>query len=178
MIRKIFTIDELLASRVTQEKGSVKSQSKKIPVEDEPKLFIGDQPNVPYQFVKCCDAKFSDELVGFVTRGRGVSVHRTACPVIRNTEPSRLVKVCVAGKISRYEVNIKVEADDREGLVKDITHIIADNEVNIVNISQLPCDNGYFELAFVLDIESIDQLERVLSKLEKIPSVRRACKVN
>ncbi|MBI2639061.1 bifunctional (p)ppGpp synthetase/guanosine-3',5'-bis(diphosphate) 3'-pyrophosphohydrolase [Candidatus Peregrinibacteria bacterium] len=187
-VRKIFSVEELLmgglvpAHRKHAGIGTAPPKKKKAKEEDKkPTVVIGGQSNVPYQFVQCCDADFSDELVGYITRGRGVSLHRKRCPVLKNSQDGRLVPVKVAhepGEVGRYPVCITVEADDRVGLVRDISAIIAESSVNIIDARHESLSSENAAMNFVLEIESVDQLERVLSNLEKIPSVRRAFRVN
>ncbi len=188
VVRKIFTQEQLLfgglkmAPRKSQ--NGIGSKKKKSDAQDEkkPTVMIGGEANMPYQFVQCCDAGFGDDLVGYITRGRGVSVHRKNCSVLKNSpQEGRLIPVKVAqkpGEISRYPVYIQVQADDRMGLIRDISSVIAASSVNIVDVHQEPILKGDSAMNFLLEIESLDQLERVLSDLEKIPSVRRAFKVN
>lgn len=177
VVRKIWNAEELLRSR--REHRVLKEQ--KTPSGETARLIIGEQTNTPYQFVQCCNAGWNDELVGYVTRGKGVSVHKKDCPVIANMDSHRFIKVRLAGAAggrAPYSVQIRIESEDRLGLVRDLSHVIAENNVNILDLFQLPPKNGYAELNFILEISDLDQLERVLSKLEKIPSVRRARKVN
>lgn len=195
-MRKIFSVEELLMGRPSRIGGSEagqyglrRSEAKKIAprrdvgasFKEKPTVVIGGQSNVPYQFVQCCDADFSDELVGYITRGRGVSLHRKHCSVLKNSQDGRLVPVKVArqpGEVGRYPVCVQVEAEDRMGLIRDISSIITESSVNIVDARHESLENKNAALNFVLEIEGVDQLERVLSNLEKIPSVRRAFRVN
>lgn len=178
IVRKLFPPEQLLGS-----------SSKPIPAEfvmpvqtgEEVKMLIGGAENVPYSFVNCCNPKPGDDLIGYTTRGRGVSVHKRSCAVVRNSELQRLVTVQSSqndDKSEQYSVHIVIEADDRVGLVRDISSEFANSNVNILHFFQDPPHNGRAIINFVLDIQDVDQLERVLSNLEKIPSVRRACKVN
>ncbi|MEK7523812.1 MAG: bifunctional (p)ppGpp synthetase/guanosine-3',5'-bis(diphosphate) 3'-pyrophosphohydrolase [Patescibacteria group bacterium] len=177
VIRKIFTMEELLSNKPTR--PAVAPKFTPAPMYGQgAALSIGGQMNLPYQFVQCCHAKFSDELIGYITRGRGVSIHKKKCSVIRNTESTRFVKVKIVSKPSRYAVRITVEAEDRVGLVRDVSHLIAESGLHIAETSQNYGASGITTLSFLLEMEQFDQLERILSRLEKIPSVRRACKTN
>lgn len=188
LVRKLFTLEELIGglsavSKTDREKGGLApGDATKASVAENPKMLIGGQQNVPYQFVKCCDARFSDELVGYVTRGRGVSIHRKHCPVLKNTTEDRLVEVEIlkdSGPLTRYPLCLMLEADDRIGLVRDVAVVIADAGVNILDIKHMiPKEKGSLHLGFTIEFENLDQLDKVLSNLEKIPSVRRAFKVN
>ncbi len=185
VVRKLFPAEQLLGSS----KASASAQpyvTRHIPTESVPedgdKMLIGGSENVPYTFVNCCSPTKGDDLIGYITRGRGVSVHKRSCAVVRNSELQRLIPVTKAdqtGKTSeRYSVHIIIEADDRMGLVRDIAAQFATNNINILHFFQDPPHLGRAVINFILEIQDVDQLERILSNLEKIPSVRRACKVN
>lgn len=201
VLRKIFTMQELLgASKILAnkkdekqphllDKKELRKERKKAQEETgEQKLHIviGGVKNMPYYFVKCCNATISDELIGFVTRGKGVSIHKKKCGVIRNSDPTRIVPVRVnatGSELSRddnetYSVQVLVEARDRVGLVRDITATIANENVNILHFFQDPPTEAAVLINFLLEINNFEQLDRLLYKLEKIESVRRACKVN
>lgn len=175
-IRKIFSMEELLERRPAKlERPPATEQGS-----DDLKLYIGGEENVPHHFVKCCNATSSDDLVGYITRGRGISVHKKSCPVIRNSEPNRFVLVRnkgTAGRV-RYAVRIRIDVNDRIGLMRDIANVIFVNSVNIIDVVHEEAVNGRISIDFTLEIEDLDQLERILYSLEKIPSVRRAIKVN
>lgn len=185
VVKNLFTLQELLMERegagIGRPTRKVEQQEQK--VFSEPLLSIGNQENVPYQFVKCCHPDFIDALVGYVTRGRGVSVHKEHCSVVRNMEKTRLIPVRVLGRtgkteVAAYSVLVRVEAFDRVGLIRDISNAIAKNIINILKIDQETPEQGIVTVYFLLEIATIDQLERVLSDLEKVASVRRAVKVS
>lgn len=213
VLRKLFTVQELLGStQALEEKKSrqVIVDKKKLRIqrkeetnsESESVVLIGGVKNMPFNFVRCCNATLDDELIGFITRGKGVSVHKKKCAVIRNSDPDRLVPVDVStlkssnGEKIRdttvqaavslpqsssdesYAVQVLIEANDRLGLVRDITAAIANENVNILHFFQDPPHSGLAAINFLLEINNFEQLERLLYKLEKIESVRRACKVN
>jgi len=147
-------------------------------------LVIGGMEQMPHHFVKCCNATMTDELLGFVTRGRGVSVHKNTCQVIRSSDPTRIVPVkkVISGDSAQssatYAVQILIEVDDRMGLVRDIGDVMAHYGVNILYFFQEPIENNITTIFFLIEIDSYDQLEHLLSHIEKIPNVRRTCKVN
>lgn len=184
-LKKIFTPEELLmgvknSTGVVKDKKPVKSSD-----EGKPIVMIGGQSNVPYQFVKCCNADLLNELIGYVTRGRGVSLHRKHCSVIRNTEKSRLVPVRVLKQGDQcpfYSIPIHVEVDNnRMGLLKDLSQTISDHQINILDVHPVYTSDdksSMQKISFTLEMTCIDQFERLVSSLEKIPNVRRVVKVN
>ncbi|MCC6803539.1 MAG: bifunctional (p)ppGpp synthetase/guanosine-3',5'-bis(diphosphate) 3'-pyrophosphohydrolase [Anaerolineae bacterium] len=123
---------------------------------------------------RCCKPVPGDKIVGFVTRGRGVTVHRADCPNI-GIENERLIDV-TWGKSSqeqRYSVAIEIVAYDREGLMLDISTVMADEKVNMSSVNVAVRSNiATFNLT--IEISDMQKLTRILTRLESIPSVTEA----
>jgi GTP pyrophosphokinase len=127
---------------------------------------------------RCCKPVPGDPIVGFVTRGRGVTVHRSDCANI-GAEPERLIDVAW-GKTSqeqRYSVAIEIVAYDREGLMLDISTVMADEKVNMSSVNVAVRSNiATFNLT--IEISDMQKLTRILTRLENIPSVTEARRRN
>ncbi len=125
---------------------------------------------------RCCNPVVGDSIIGFITRGRGITVHRVDCAnVVSNTEPERLIEVgwSHVDEKQRYSVPIEVVAYDREGLMRDISTTIADERINMTSVNVATRhDIATFQVE--MDLEDLKQLSRVLSKIECIPSVVEA----
>ena len=129
---------------------------------------------------RCCAPIAGDEIVGYITRGRGVTVHRTDCPniaALRDVE--RLIDVSWGSEDDEqhYLVPVEVVAYDREGLLREISTIIADQKVNITSV-EVSTRQHIATLYLRLEIASNRQLTRILSKLEMVPSVVEARRRN
>lgn len=125
------------------------------------------------RLARCCNPVPGDPIVGFITRGKGVTVHRADCPsVLNEDEPERLVKV-EWGRMEHqtFPVTIRVEAWDREGLVRDVAAVVADERVNISAASVTVHKDRTATLTATLEIVSIDRLARVLARIEGIKDV-------
>ncbi len=125
------------------------------------------------RLARCCNPVPGDPIVGFITRGKGVTVHRADCPsVLNEDEPERLVKV-EWGRMAQqtFPVMIRVEAWDREGLVRDVAAVVADERVNITAASVIVHKDRTATLTATLEVVSIDRLARVLAKIEGIRDV-------
>jgi GTP diphosphokinase / guanosine-3',5'-bis(diphosphate) 3'-diphosphatase len=120
------------------------------------------------RLARCCNPVPGDAIVGFITRGKGVTVHRKDCPsVLNEDEPERLVKV-EWGRTEHqtFPVTIRVEAWDREGLVRDVAAAVADERVSISAASVTVHKDRTATLTATLEIASIDRLARVLARIE------------
>jgi GTP pyrophosphokinase len=124
---------------------------------------------------RCCNPLPGDEIVGYITRGRGVSIHRQECPnILRMNDRERLITVDWGTDevTETHPVNVRVEAYDRQGLLRDIAEIVADESINLsaANIATRKKDN-MATMMITLEIADIDQLSRVLARVERLPNV-------
>jgi GTP pyrophosphokinase len=125
------------------------------------------------RFGKCCHPIPGDPIVGFITRGKGITVHLRRCPtVVNEREIARLIDVeWEAAPAETYPIAIRVEAHDRTGLLNDIAAAVAENRVNIVaaNVSVTP-DHTAIVVA-TLQVASVTQLARVIGRIEHVKDV-------
>ena len=141
----------------------------KPPVSAVQVLGIGD---LLTQLAPCCHPVPGDKIIGYVTRSRGVTIHRQDCPnVIREDEKERLVPVEWGQTDAAYPVSIQVEAHDRVGLMRDITTMVAEEKVNIDSANLVNQDDNTISLYFTLEIRGLAQLSRLLVKIEGIRGV-------
>jgi len=137
---------------------------------------------------RCCNPIRGEDIVGYITRGKGVAVHSTTCPNVTNLlyEPERRIAVewsskgaaKVAGALGAgtYPVKITVFCDDRAGMLKQLTAVISDSNTNIRNIGTRTTD-GQAQIDVVVDIEDVKHLERIVSGVRKISGVREVQRV-
>lgn len=129
-------------------------------------------------FARCCNPAPGDEIVGYITRGRGATIHRQDCPnVLRLKERERIVKVTWGEPHQTYPVHVLVKAYDRQGLMNDISMIIGNEEVNLLDID-LKVTHNLASIHMVLEISDINQLSRVLTRIENLPNVLEAHRTN
>ena len=129
------------------------------------------------QIANCCKPVPYDAIVGFVTRGRGVTVHRRDCANVKHLPPGemdRLVRVRWASQPAdaTYPVDVLVIAADRKGLLRDISSVFADDDVDVVGVnthSDRSTDTA--AMRFTVEVRDMDQLARVLGKLNQVPDV-------
>ncbi|MDI6858585.1 MAG: bifunctional (p)ppGpp synthetase/guanosine-3',5'-bis(diphosphate) 3'-pyrophosphohydrolase [Dehalococcoidia bacterium] len=124
------------------------------------------------QLARCCNPVPGDPVIGYVTRSRGVTVHRQDCHNVRyETEVERLVDV-QWGRTSRlYPVAVRIEAWDRVGLLRDIGTIVAEEKVNMVAVRTQEHDDRTTSVYITLQTTGVDQLTRLLGKLERVRGV-------
>jgi GTP pyrophosphokinase len=123
---------------------------------------------------RCCSPVAGDDIVGYVTRGRGVTVHRRDCPnIFRIDEPERLIEVDWGTDKKTYPVMIHILAYDRGGLMRDIASLVAADDINMTSINVTTSKNIATFYA-TLEIADIAQLSSVLAKIERLPNVVEA----
>lgn len=122
---------------------------------------------------QCCKPVPGDDIVGYITRGRGITVHRRDCPNVANLpDAERLIPVSWGDKVNEtFPVTIRVHAWDRVGLLKDVSTLLADLKVNILSVLTTTHDDRTVTLLLTLEVESVSQLSRILHKLESIRDV-------
>jgi GTP pyrophosphokinase len=126
---------------------------------------------------KCCKPVPGDEIIGYITRGRGVTIHRRDCPnILRVKDKERLVQVSWGALKSTYPVAVRILAYDRDGLMRDVSTVIADEGISM---SQVKVDVDRNEATFdlTLNVDDISQLSRVLTRVESLPNVLEARRV-
>ena len=185
-VMKFDTIDELFAAlgsgSVTISEVVSKLSSQEVAPEIEQKipapatgpssgvevLGVGD---LLTRMAHCCSPIHGDEIVGYITRSRGVTVHRKSCPnIIAETEIERLVSVTWSKAQTLYPLRIQVQAMDRVGLLRDVTSLVSEERVNIASCVSEEYDEVSV-ITLTVYIDGIDQLNRLLSKLEGVDGV-------
>jgi len=130
--------------------------------------------NVLTRFSLCCTPLPGDRIIGYVTRGRGVTIHRQDCPNVASlrAHPERLIEVeWESIPEASYQVEIEVAAFDRVGLLKDILAAIADSKTNVLSVNARVRKDKVGVITLVLDIRNVAQLHAVMQKVGKVPEV-------
>jgi GTP pyrophosphokinase len=132
---------------------------------------------------RCCRPAPPDEIAGYVTRGKGVAVHRRDCSNFRELEgrqPDRVIPVAWGtprGDAAVYPVDVAVEAADRQGLLRDISEVFAKEKTNVIGVktsSVKDARGGTAWMTFTVEVPSAARLTAVLAQVAKVAGVRRA----
>ena len=123
---------------------------------------------------RCCNPMPGDQIVGYITRGRGATIHRQDCPnVLRRKDKERLLQVSWGTVEQTFAVPITVKAYDRQGLMGDISTLLQNEGVNIADVS-VNFNRSVADLKLVVEVRDIAQLSRVLTRIESLPNVVEA----
>jgi guanosine-3',5'-bis(diphosphate) 3'-pyrophosphohydrolase len=125
------------------------------------------------RFGVCCSPVPGDPITGYITRGRGVTVHRADCANVRGTgEQERIVEVEWENRAAAtYPVAIRIEGWDRDGFLRDVAAVISENQVQMVSLSANANPDKTATVNATLQVTSVEQLSRVLAKLESVRDV-------
>ena len=124
------------------------------------------------RLARCCNPVPGDPIIGYITRGRGITVHRRDCPNIKNIPDSeRLIEVEWGATREAYPVDICIEAFDRPGLLRDIASIVADEGISMSAVHSSTHGDNTATILATLQINGIQQLHNVLSRLEGLRDV-------
>jgi len=130
--------------------------------------------NVMIRFSRCCNPVPGDEIIGYITRGRGVSIHKVDCSNVDfiSAEKDRLVKVeWIKTEELFYPVKIRIVADDRPNLVSDILLIFSSLKISVNAIHAITDKNNVANIDVTLSINNLDQLQEAISKIKKVKSI-------
>jgi len=137
-------------------------------------IKIDGVDNILVKFSRCCNPVPGDQIVGYITRGRGVSIHRQDCKNVTNNlyDKNRLVEVKWEGfQESSYPVEIEVSAYDRPGVLSDVINTIGDMKTNIDAVNARATKNSVAVIDLVLEINDKHHLEKVMQTLRRIDAV-------
>jgi GTP pyrophosphokinase len=126
---------------------------------------------------RCCNPTPGDEIIGYITRGHGATIHRQDCPnILRIQDRERLVKVSWGENVRTYPVPIRIRAYDRQGLMGDITTLLNSESVNMVDV-QVRLNKNLADLRIVIEVRDLAQLSRMLARIENLPNVLEAQRI-
>ncbi|SDU81170.1 RelA/SpoT family protein [Arcanobacterium phocae] len=139
-----------------------------------------EDTDVLVKLAKCCTPVPPDEIVGFVTRGKGISVHRADCPNVDSLkrEPDRFIDIAWDSEADAvYLVQVQIEALDRRGLLADISRALAEHDVNMIAGTINTSSDRVAKSSFTFEMADPHHLERVLRELRKIEGVYDAYRI-
>lgn len=156
--------EEIASQMVSQQTAHAKSSGSAIKIDGIDGMLI--------KISQCCNPVPGDPIVGFITQGRGVSVHHAECVNLLATDPTRWIEVSWTGmENSHYKANIHVHAENVKGVFADISAIISTDNANIAEISAQTSQSGTADITIALEIKDLDHLQTVMTHLRQQPAV-------
>ena len=148
-----------------------------VPRKNAAGVIVDGMDNCLIKFARCCNPLPGDDIIGFITRGFGVSVHKRSCSnvpriVSESAEPERWVKVHWAGEVNEeFKTTLEIVADDRSGLLADITQQLFSLRLFIHSLNSRETKDGSAFISATISVTNIDQLKSIMSRLSNIPGV-------
>jgi GTP pyrophosphokinase len=138
-------------------------------------LIIEGEGNLLFKMAGCCRPIIGDVVGGYITQGRGVSVHREDCKsfaYLKETHPERIMSVSWGeSSKTQYLVDLHIEALDRPGLLKDVTQVLLGEKLSILGLRSAVDADGVARLFLSFSIQEKSQLDRVMHLLRRVPKV-------
>lgn len=169
VIKKMFHQDELMQPLVPT---PLKVIPESAPLDS--RILLGGEAGLPVRLAQCCSPKEGESIVGYVSR-ENASIHRMDCSHLQSSNPARVLEARWVSSVSeaaqKYSVRILVEAVNRIGLIRDITSVISDMNVNILDFTVKHQDEKYVVRSLLLEVNGYEQLDDILSQLENTTGV-------
>ncbi|KXS50566.1 MAG: (p)ppGpp synthetase [Halanaerobium sp. MDAL1] len=155
------------------EKKQTSSQQKSTSVDKG--VSVKGMEDMLVRMAKCCNPVPGDDIVGYITRGRGVSVHRADCKNLKNladSEPERIIEVSwELGRTESYQVDLRIDAVNKSALLNDITHIIKEEKINLLSVMARTSDQNRAVINLSLELSSTEHMYDIMKKIESISGV-------
>ena len=174
--QKSLTDEEVMAS-INNAAANAQGTQQRMRSKGQSAIVVKGIHDVAVRFSKCCSPVPGDEIVGFVTRGRGVSIHRTDCVNVINLpeiDRARLIDAeWQGGEVSeeKYVADIVIYANDRNGFLADVSRALTEKDINILSVNTRTSKTGKVTMETTFEIRSREELNRIIDKLRMIESV-------
>lgn len=164
--------DTIKAQQVVRSRKPVNSKEKSVIIKGVEGLLV--------RFSRCCSPVPGDEIVGYISRGRGVCVHRADCPAVKNMEKERLIKAEWANTSEQttFAASIEIISEDKGDIFAEITRAIANEGLPMTAINARKDKKGNAVANVTVEISNHDQANQLITKLKSIPAVINAYRVN
>ena len=141
-------------------------------------VIVKGQEDMLVRFARCCNPVPGDDIVGYITRGRGVSIHRKDCNNLSDFEPEREIEVAWAVEgDAEYAAGIQMLCYDRAGILVDISNQIYQNQLSLLSINA-QAKNGLANITMTVEIKNTAQLQLLIKTLKKISGVIEVYRMN
>jgi GTP pyrophosphokinase len=161
--------------------GGMSDAVRKLHLTGSDSIQVEGQNDLLVYRARCCNPIRGEEIIGYVTRGKGVAVHARSCPNVQNLlyESDRRIDVewsraddAAFGRAQRYPVKITVYCDSRAGMLKELTAVISDDNTNIRSVETQDAQGGEAVVEFVVEAQDLHHLNRMVLGIRRVPGVR------
>jgi GTP pyrophosphokinase len=150
-------------------------------IRDTKGIRIGGMNDMMFRFAGCCQPVPGENIVGFITRGRGVTVHSSECErahYVQEKFPERQIDVSWdAGRNQSFVVELEIVVEDRKGMLRDLTQAISDSDTNVKGAEMFARDAAAVG-RFVVEVTDLSHLNRIFEKVRKVKGVISAVRAS
>jgi len=179
-IKKLFPQPDALKPVQETQQISIAPKKKKQPYSADKKssdIIVGGERGLPVKIALCCNPRKGTEIAGYVTKNGYIAIHDARCASLKRNIKNRIIPaswdIAEEKQKKSYIVKVIIEGIDRIGLFRDIATIIAEMNINIVDIMLLAKTKNFLKRAFILDVENYELLDKTMDKLEDVQGVSR-----
>ncbi|HSI66854.1 MAG TPA: bifunctional (p)ppGpp synthetase/guanosine-3',5'-bis(diphosphate) 3'-pyrophosphohydrolase [Planococcus sp. (in: firmicutes)] len=163
------------------EKITVEMKSVQPKKQTDSGVIVRGIDNMMIRLSRCCNPVPGDSIIGFITKGRGVSVHRADCPNVQSDDMDRLIQVewenAEAPENKQYQIDIEVQAYDRAGLINEVMHMVSETKTTITAVSGRADSDKIATINLSIMIPHISYLNRVVERIKQLPDVYSVTRV-
>jgi GTP pyrophosphokinase len=149
-------------------------------------IIVKGVQDVAVRFSKCCNPVPGDKIVGFVTRGRGVSIHRADCVNVVNLTDEAKARVIEASWAQNSETDgtesfvseINIYANDRAGLLNDVTKTFSERNINLLRVNTMTSRHGIATITLGFEVKSKEELEEICTRMQNVRGVQAVKRTN
>lgn len=135
-------------------------------------VLVKGYDNILIRFGNCCTPVPGEPIIGFITRGRGITAHKSNCPKLFEVDPERRIEINWDEKFSgQLPTTIQIKCEDKPGILSNLTKLISNSDVNISKVEMNQTGAGHAVGTFDITVNSIDQLDQVISSLKTVEGV-------
>jgi GTP pyrophosphokinase len=185
IIKKIYPYRDILERNVSSSRSLKKSKVGDASGESlslEERVLVGGEADLPVKIAACCNPLFGKSILGYVTRGKSITIHSSSCKLLYSLDSERIIfaswKDSDSGGRDRYLLGIKVEGISRIGLMSEITSVISNLGFQIRDVYMKDLKSGISEEYFLIEIDDIEKFDSLFDKLESIRGVLRVTRDN
>ena len=172
ILKKILPMEQVM-KKSSKAEMTHEVLAESISFEEKPEVLITGEKGFKTQISTCCMPQPNDPIIGYVTQGRGVSIHRQDCKMLKGLNPSRFIKTAWSSqRVHEYSVKLRLDRRSRIGLLRDVADVFARNELPILdleNIREQGSDVGYMVITASMD--SFETLSKIIHELEEVDGV-------
>ncbi|QQR83546.1 bifunctional (p)ppGpp synthetase/guanosine-3',5'-bis(diphosphate) 3'-pyrophosphohydrolase [Candidatus Peregrinibacteria bacterium] len=174
VIKKVLSVNQLMKHAVQENKvRAVLNESVHL---EKPDILITGEKGYKTQLASCCAPAPTVPIIGYITRGRGVTIHKKACRVLKGLEEKRLIRAnWSTEKVPHYDVMLKIERQSRIGLLRDVADVFARLSLSISDMSNSTKDSF---MLIGTSLDSVDTLTTLITHLEQVEGVNEVSEMS